>query len=176
MLWTTREELSVLVNPLDWDTASHVEYKRRREKIQLDNFLPERSVGFLDEKVDRGCLESESIDYVHPFTSNEGAYERLFKTMLNGKQEVVWSTILSPTTLTDEETGFLYKQLRLCEGTQLPSGEFMPLPRSRAQGLIENLVRGYLVLQDMPFYMNVVLSTNQPLDKSILEYCGLALT
>ncbi len=134
------EELSVLVNPLDWDTASHVEYKRRREKIQLDNFLPERAVGFLDEKVDRGCLESESIDYVHPFTSNEGAYERLFKTMLNGKQEVVWSTILSPHTLTDEETGFLYKQLRLCEGTQLPSGEFMPLPRSRAQGLIENLV------------------------------------
>jgi len=170
------EELDAFINPLDWGAANHVEYKRRREKIQLDNFLPERSVGFLDEKVDRGCMESESIDYVHPFTANEGAYERLFKTLLNGKQEVVWSTILSPTTLLEEEAEFLYKQLTLCEGTRLPSGEFMPLPRSRAQGLIENLVRGYLVLQDMPFYMNIILSTNQPLDKSILEYCGLALT
>jgi len=170
------EELDAFINPLDWGAANHVEYKRRREKIHLDNFLPERSVGFLDEKVERGCLDSESIDYVHPFTPNEGAYERLFKTLLNGKQEVVWSTILSPTALVEKETEFLYKQLTLCEGTRLPSGEFMPLPRSRAQGLIENLVRGYLVLQDMPFYMNVLLSTNQLLDKSILEYCGLALT
>ena len=170
------EELNAFINPLDWGIANHVEYKRRREKIHLDNFLPERAVGFLEEKVDRGCLESESIDYVHPFTSNEGAYERLFKTLLNGKQEVVWNTLLSPTMLAEDESEFLYKQLTLCEGTRLPSGEFMPLPKSRAQGLIENLVRGYLVLQDMPFYMNVVLSTNQPLDKSILEYCGLALT
>lgn len=170
------EELEAFINPLNWVEANHVEYKRRREKIQLDNFLPERSVGFLDEKVDRDCLECKSIDYIHPFTANEGAYERLFRTLLNGKQQVVWSTILSPTVLEQKESEFLYKQLTLCEGTRLPSGEFMPLPKSRAQGLIENLVRDYLVLQDMPFYMNVILSTNQPLDNSILEYCGLTLT
>lgn len=170
------EELEAFITPLDWGKSNHIEYKRRREKIQLDNFLPERPVGFLDEKLGRDCLKCESIDYIHPFTSNEGAYERMFRTLLNGKQEVVWSTILSPTTLEQKENEFLYKQLTLCEGTQLPSGEFMPLPKSRAQGLIENLVKGYLVLQDMPFYMNVILSTNQPLDNSILEYCGFAIT
>ena len=100
----------------------------------------------------------------------------MFRTLLSGRQEVVWSTILSPTVIDQKENDFLYQQLNQCEGTRQSNGEFKALPRSRAQGLIENMVRGYLVLQDMPFYMNIILSTKEPLDKSILECCGLAIT
>lgn len=170
------EELEGFINPLDWENAKHVEIKRRLEKIYLANLLPGRSVGFLNQPTCEDDQIAETIDYIHPFTANEGAYERLFRTLLSGRQEVVWSTILSPTVIDQKENDFLYQQLNQCEGTRQSNGEFKALPRSRAQGLIENMVRGYLVLQDMPFYMNIILSTKEPLDKSILECCGLAIT
>lgn len=168
-------ELEGFINPLEWEQSSHVEFKRRLEKIQLDSFLPERAVGFLERAIAEG-ESAETIDYIHPYTLAQGAYERLFKTFLNGKQEVVWSTILSPTKLSPDENEFLYKQISLCEGKGLPTGEVMSVPISRSRGLIETIMRGYLVLQDMPFYMNTILSTRYPLDASLIEYCGLALT
>ncbi|NLA42502.1 MAG: hypothetical protein GX874_14090, partial [Smithella sp.] len=64
-------ELEGFINPLEWEQSSHVEFKRRLEKIQLDSFLPERAVGFLERAIAEG-ESAETIDYIHPYTLAQG--------------------------------------------------------------------------------------------------------
>ena len=171
------EELNEVINPIDFQSSFNAEIHRRQETITADSLLLENAFGFLrDPKESNKTKPDSSIYYVHPFAPPNGGFEKLFSTLLNGDQDMVFTTIISPTKLDDSETDFLYKQISLCEGKQTPEGSKLNIPMSRASGLVDALLRQFLLLQDAPYLMSSYVSSPKPIDKLILEFCGLAIT
>jgi hypothetical protein len=174
---TTIEELKYALNPIPFEESHHAEIHRRKEEINLDSLLSEHSYGFVkyNDKA-KSNKQQNSIFYVHPFTPPNGGFEKLVTTMLNSRQDMVFSSILSPTRLSDDEKEFLYKQISLCEGKTSPDGSKLSIPQSRSIGLTNALLKQYLLLQDAPYMMSFFVSSPLPIDNLILEFCGLALT
>lgn len=174
---TDIEELYFALNPMPFNKSYHAEIHRRREEIDLDSFFSGNSYGFVNFNGDSKKEKSkDSIFYVHPFTPSNGGFEKLFTTMLNSQQDMVFTSILSPTRLSDDEKEFLYQQISLCEGKTSPDGSKLTIPKSRSAGLTNALLKQFLLLQDAPYMMSFFVSSPQPLDNLILEFCGLALT
>ena len=174
---TTIEELKYALNPIPFEESHHAEIHRRREEINLDSLMSEHGYGFVkyNDKAKSNKAQN-SIFYVHPFTPPNGGFEKLVTTMLNSRQDMVFSSILSPTRLSDDEKEFLYKQISLCEGKTSPDGSKLSIPQSRSIGLTNALLKQYLLLQDAPYMMSFFVSSPHPIDNLILEFCGLALT
>lgn len=175
---TNADELAKAINPIaDLQSSHHYEIHRRQESIATDSLLFENVFGFLQNtSTPKQPKPDSSVFYVHPFTPPNGGFEKLVTTLLNGNQDMVFTTIISPTKLDPSETDFLYKQISLCEQKHSPEGNSLNIPVSRAIGLADALMRQLLLLQDAPYLMSTFVSSTKPIDKLILEFCGLAIT
>lgn len=174
---TDAEELEKVIRPMDFEAGFNAEIHRRQEAIAVDSLLLENVFGFLQNTdTAKQSKPGSSVFYVHPYSPPNGGFEKLFSTLLNGNQDMVFTTIISPTRMDQSETDFWYQQISLCEGKQTPEGSLLNIPKSRAAGLADALLRQYLLLQDAPYLMTSFVSSPKPIDKLILEFCGLAIT
>lgn len=172
----TQNELNYFMNPIEWDSASIAEIRRREETIYLDTFLPQRSLGFTPQPTAEEHDKAQSLSYVHPFTAPLKGFQRILKTLLQGNSKTILTTILKPTVLSDDEKDLLYKQISYCESTDDSSQSLVRVQRRRAEILGHGLLRQYLSLQDAPFYMTFTVASETRLDRINLEMIGLGIT
>ena len=114
--------------------------------------------------------------YIHPYSPPLRGFENLLKTLLQGKDKIILSATLFPTTLTKGEMEFLQGQIAFCEGYKLPDSGSIRIYQNRANSLSQALLRQYLLLQDAPFYLTFNVASSQSIDSMLLEYIGLAIT
>jgi hypothetical protein len=170
-------ELDYFTKPLDWSKSFIADIRRREEHVQLDTIVPYRRLGFMDS-VEQEDIERrpESVYYIHPFNPAAGSFERLLKTLMQGEQKMVLTATLTPTMLTGEEVTILQNQIAYCEGYKISHVESVRMQLNRASSLADALLRQYLVLQDAPFYLTFSAASDQPIDRMLQEYIGLAIT
>jgi hypothetical protein len=179
-IWDAIQEEAELKNylyPLNWSEAFISDLRRREEVVQLDTFVPQKTMGFMGEEAYSINEEShEGVYYVHPFFPTKNGFETLLNTLIKGNQKIVLTASLSPTKLTSQEEQFLREQIAVCEGHKDPQDLSERVQKQRAANLGQALLQQYLVLQDAPYYLTFTAASQKPLDYMILEYIGLSIT
>ena len=168
-------ELERFLYPINWDKCHNVEIKRRIEKIAVKTLLPAYDLFSLATNNEVGSGE-EYIDFVHPFSQSYGGFENFLEAAVKTDQMIVLSTILTPTRLRPEEITYQTNQLILCEKTIRYEEKPLDIAKSRAQGLLESLIKASMALQQSSFLMSTFISSEEALDPLLLEHAGLAIT
>jgi len=170
--------LTAFLDPLDWKKAFFAEFRRREEVVLLETMLPKhKSLGFMPKFDDASQdVELNSIYFIHPFDPPTLGFERLIKSMLHYDNDLVFTAILSPTSLSKSEYEFMGKQISMCEGILRTNSDATRVNFNRAHTLNEVLLRQLLTLQDAPFIMTFTVSSEQPIDPVLLEYIGMSIT
>lgn len=161
--------------PINWSKSHNVEIKRRVERIAVKNLLPAYDLFSLATN-NEVSLGEEYIDLVHPFSQSYGGFENFLNAVIITDQMLVLSTILTPTRLFQEEITYQTNQLILCEKTIRFEEKPLDIAKSRAQGLLESLIKASMALQQSSFLMSTFISSEEALDPLLLEHAGLAFT
>lgn len=175
---TDPDELRAALDPIDLPNAFHAEIHRRYTSISEENLLPERGLGFIENPPTPRAVEERdgSVFFVHPFTPPDGGFEKLLPAMLNSHQDMVFTSILSPTILNQQERDLLYQQISFCETKRGLGGNELAIPNVLAGRLADALMKQLLSLQDAPYMMHFYVSSPKKIDKLVLEFCGQAVT
>ena len=161
--------------PINWSKSHNVEIKRRVERIAVKTLLPAYDLFSLATN-NEVSLGEEYIDLVHPFSQSYGGFENFLDSAIITDQMLVLSTILTPTRLFQEEITYQTNQLILCEKTICFEEKPLDIAKSRAQGLLESLIKASMALQQSSFLMSTFISSEEALDPLLLEHAGLAIT
>lgn len=175
---TDPDELQAALDPVDLPNAFHAEIHRRYTSISEENLLPERRLGFIENPpTPKDAKEQDgSVFFIHPFTPPDGGFEKLLPAMLNSHQDMVFTSILSPTILNQQERDQLYQQISFCETRRTLAGNELAIPNVLAGKLADALMKQLLSLQDAPYMMHFYVSSPKKIDKLVLEFCGQAVT
>jgi hypothetical protein len=174
---TEADDLSLLLDPIDWSLAQHAEIRLQEEVIDLETTKVFRPIGFISDQFDEMNInKSNVVTFFQPLLTPILGFENLLETLLINQDKIILTGTIKPSELSSEEKNFLREQILISESYELSSAFSVRMKPNIQNHMTNVLQRQYLLLKDASFYLTFCVSSEKPLESKILEFIGTAIS
>jgi len=158
-----------------FDLKHIAEIRRRELLVSLETLQRSPSLSQIG-KSPALASSGELVYFIHSFIPTLNTFARLLRIMLLLRQPVLFSTAISPVSLTKEELEALNHEISKCETFRKLGRSLQPIYEQRAILLGQGLERQLSRLQDAPFLLKIQVGSQVPIPYTLMESVGVEIT